>query len=80
MEKDSRCSHSIEQLKNKQRIILKEKNKNIQKEIDLIDTYDVTKEEINSINDLIEKEILELKLVKPSIESFEKEILIRNKR
>lgn len=69
--------NEIEQLKNKQRIILKEKNKNIQKEIDLIDTYDVTKEEINSINDLIEKEILELKLVKPSIESFEKEILIR---
>ena len=69
--------NEIEQLKNKQRIILKEKNENIQKEIDLIDTYDVTKEEINSINDLIEKEILELKLVKPSIESFEKEILIR---
>ena len=69
--------NEIEQLKNKQRIILKEKNENIQIEIDLIDTYDVTKEEINSINDLIEKEILELKLVKPSIESFEKEILIR---
>ena len=69
--------NEIEQLKNKQRIILKEKNENIQKEIDLIDTYDVTKEEINSINDLIEKEILVLKLVKPSIESFEKEILIR---
>lgn len=69
--------NEIEQLKNKQRIILKEKNENIQKEINLIDTYDVTKEEINSINDLIEKEILELKLVKPSIENFEKEILIR---
>jgi hypothetical protein len=71
--------NEIEKLKNTQRKTLKERNEEIQKELDSKIEYDSLeyKTLINNLNDSIRKEIESLKFIRHKIQGFEKEVLIR---
>lgn len=71
--------NDIEKLKNTQRKALKERNEEIQKELDSKIEYDSLeyKTLINNLNDSIRMEIESLKFIRHKIQGFEKEALIR---
>ena len=71
--------NEIEKLKNTQRKALKERNEEIQKELDSKIEYDSLeyKTLINNLNDSIRMEIESLKFIRHKIQGFEKEALIR---
>ena len=71
--------NEIERLKNTQRKTLKERNEEIQKELDSKIEYDSLeyKTLINNLNDSIRMEIESLKFIRHKIQGFEKEVLIR---
>ena len=71
--------NEIEKLKNTQRKALKERNEEIQKELDSKIEYDSLeyKTLINNLNDSIRTEIESLKFIRHKIQGFEKEVLIR---
>ncbi|WP_455087774.1 YobI family P-loop NTPase [Parvimonas micra] len=71
--------NEIENLKNIQRKTLKERNEEIQKELDSKIEYDSLeyKTLINNLNDSIRIEIESLKFIRHKIQGFEKEVLIR---
>ena len=71
--------NEIERLKNTQRKTLKERNEEIQKELDSKIEYDSLeyKTLINNLNDSIRIEIESLKFIRHKIQGFEKEVLIR---
>ena len=71
--------NEIEKLKNTQRKTLKERNEEIQKELDSKIEYDSLeyKTLINNLNDSIRMEIESLKFIRHKIQGFEKEVLIR---
>lgn len=71
--------NEIEKLKNTQRKALKERNEEIQKELDSKIEYDSLEyiTLINNLNDSIKTEIESLKFIRHKIQGFEKEVLIR---
>ncbi len=71
--------NEVEKLKKTQRKALKERNEEIQKELDSKIEYDSLeyKTLINNLNDSIRKEIESLKFIRHKIQGFEKEVLIR---
>lgn len=72
--------YGVEYLKINERNNLKTKIEESQKKIESIigDNEDEYKYYSADLNYLIEKEVLSLKLIKPNIQSFEKEVIIRN--
>lgn len=71
--------NEVEKLKKTQRKALKERNEEIQKELDSKIEYDSLEyiTLINNLNDSIRKEIESLKFIRHKIQGFEKEVLIR---